>query len=127
MDHAGKWPRGGETWTGRPEVIEEIHHRFLEAGSHIIETNTFGSTAVAQADYGLESAVRDMNLAAVAIARRAVDAWNERTPDRPRFVAGAIGPTPNKKIRATTDPETLERWLRRAVSASSLDEVTGED
>ncbi|MCZ6782926.1 MAG: homocysteine S-methyltransferase family protein, partial [Proteobacteria bacterium] len=78
----------------RPELIEEIHHRFLEAGCHIIETNTFGSTAVAQADYGLESAVRDMNLAAVAIARRAVDAWNERTPDRPRFVAGAIGPTP---------------------------------
>ncbi len=76
----------------RPDVIREIHDWFLEAGADIIETNTFSSTAVAQADYGMQPAVYDMNLAGARLAREAADAWTARTPDRPRFVAGAIGP-----------------------------------
>ena len=77
----------------RPEAIARIHDRYLEAGADIIETCTFGATAIAQAEYGLEPAAGEMNLAAARIARRAADAWTARTPDRPRFVAGSIGPT----------------------------------
>ena len=78
----------------RADVIESIHDRFLEAGADIIETNTFGANAVAQADYGLESICHELNVEAARVARRAADAWTARTPDRPRWVAGAIGPTP---------------------------------
>src|SRR5206468_5726793 len=77
----------------RPAVIAEIHSQYLEAGSDIIETNTFNSTAVAQADYGLESHVYELNVAAARLARQAADAWAARTPGKPRFVAGSIGPT----------------------------------
>ncbi len=77
----------------RPEAIEHIHKLYLEAGSDIIETNTFNANSISMADYGLERYVRDINLAAIACARRAVDEMNARTPDKPRFVAGSIGPT----------------------------------
>jgi 5-methyltetrahydrofolate--homocysteine methyltransferase len=86
----------------RPDVIEAIHHAYLEAGADIIETNTFTATAVAQADYGLEALAYEMNLAAARIARRAADAWTARTPDRPRFVAGSIGPT-NRTLSISPD------------------------
>src|SRR5437588_2794153 len=77
----------------RPDVIADIHRQYLEAGSDIIETNTFNSTAVAQSDYGLEPVVYEMNVAAARLARQAADEWTARTPHKPRFVAGAIGPT----------------------------------
>ncbi|MBI5852726.1 MAG: methionine synthase [Planctomycetes bacterium] len=77
----------------KPEVVREIHEEYLAAGADVIETNTFNATRVAQADYGLESAVRDINRAAAAIARECADAWTKRDPSRPRFVAGAVGPT----------------------------------
>jgi len=76
----------------RPEVIGEIHRRYLEAGADIIETNTFNSNATSQADYGTEALVRELNLAAAQVARRAADDVAART-GRPRFVAGALGPT----------------------------------
>ena len=76
----------------RPEVIGEIHRRYLEAGADIVETNTFNSNATSQADYGTEALVRELNLAAAQIARRAADEVASRT-GRPRFVAGALGPT----------------------------------
>src|SRR5690606_21063129 len=76
----------------RPDMVSEIHHAYLAAGSDIIETNTFASTRVAQADYALESVCFDLNLEAARLARRAADAWSDKTPDKPRFVAGAIGP-----------------------------------
>jgi 5-methyltetrahydrofolate--homocysteine methyltransferase len=76
----------------RPKVIGEIHRRYLEAGADIIETNTFNSNATSQADYGLESLVRELNLTAAQIARRAADDVAART-GRARFVAGALGPT----------------------------------
>jgi 5-methyltetrahydrofolate--homocysteine methyltransferase len=78
----------------RPDVIEEIHRSFLEAGCDIIETNTFGSNAISQADFGLESLSYELNVASAQIARRATDAFNKADPSKPRFVAGAIGPTP---------------------------------
>jgi 5-methyltetrahydrofolate--homocysteine methyltransferase len=77
----------------QPEVIRSIHNEYLEAGADIIETNTFNATAIAQADYHLEGRVREINLAAARIARECADAWTARTPDKPRFVAGALGPT----------------------------------
>ncbi|MBV8124238.1 MAG: homocysteine S-methyltransferase family protein [Burkholderiaceae bacterium] len=76
----------------RPGVIEEIHEQYLAAGADIIETNTFGSTSVAQEDYGLQDYAYEMNLAAARLARQACDQYS--TPDKPRFAAGALGPTP---------------------------------
>ena len=76
----------------RPDVIREIHGQYLAAGADIIETNTFGATSIAQEDYGLAHIAREMNLAAARVAREAADA--HARPDRPRFVAGALGPTP---------------------------------
>ena len=76
----------------RPDVIRAIHDAYLAAGADIIETNTFGATSIAQEDYGLAFLARDMNLAAARLAREAADA--AATPEWPRFVAGALGPTP---------------------------------
>jgi 5-methyltetrahydrofolate--homocysteine methyltransferase len=82
----------------QPEAIENIHRQYLEAGADIVETNTFSAgTSVALAHYGLESLVTDLNLAAARVARRAVDEMNLCTPNKPRFVAGSIGPT-NKQL-----------------------------
>src|SRR5262249_32224389 len=77
----------------RPDVIAGIHDDYLAAGSDIIETNTFSSNAISQADYGLESLVYELNFAGAQIARQAADAWTNKAPDRPRFVAGSMGPT----------------------------------
>src|SRR3954462_5233350 len=77
----------------RPDVIAGIHREYLEAGSDIIETNSFNSNSVSQADYGLEGIVYELNLEAAKLARAAADEYSARTPDRPRFVAGAVGPT----------------------------------
>jgi 5-methyltetrahydrofolate--homocysteine methyltransferase len=86
----------------RPDVIQGIHEAYLEAGSDVIETNSFSSTAISQADYHLEAVVRDLNVTAARLARAAADAWTARTPDRPRFVAGAIGPT-NRTLSLSPD------------------------
>jgi 5-methyltetrahydrofolate--homocysteine methyltransferase len=77
----------------RPEIVEAIHLEYLDAGADIVETNTFNSTSIAQADYGLEGRAYDLNLAGARAARRAVEAALAKTPGRPRFVAGAMGPT----------------------------------
>ncbi len=76
----------------RPDVIREIHGQYLAAGADLIETNTFGATSVAQEDYGLAHLAGEMNVAAARIAREVADEYS--TPDKPRFVAGALGPTP---------------------------------
>ena len=86
----------------RPDVIGGIHHAYLEAGSDIVETNTFSSTAIAQSDYGLEGLAHELNVEAARLARAAADEWTRRTPDRPRFVAGAIGPT-NRTLSISPD------------------------
>jgi len=77
----------------RPDVVSAIHHEYLEAGSDIIETNSFSSTAIAQADYGLEPYVYELNVEAGRLAKAAAVEWTLRTPEKPRFVAGSMGPT----------------------------------
>ena len=79
------------------DAIRGIHAAYLEAGADIVETNTFGATSVALADFGLQEHTREMNLVAASLARAAADAATAKTPDRPRFVAGSIGPT-NKQL-----------------------------
>jgi 5-methyltetrahydrofolate--homocysteine methyltransferase len=86
----------------RPEIIREIHDAYLEAGADIIETNTFNATRISMADYALEPYVEEMNRAAAEIARAAADAQTARTPDKPRFVAGSLGPT-NKTASLSPD------------------------
>jgi 5-methyltetrahydrofolate--homocysteine methyltransferase len=77
----------------RPDVITEIHEQYLAAGADIVETNTFGATSVAQEDYGLAGIAHELNVAAARLARAACDKF-ERADGKPRFVAGALGPTP---------------------------------
>ncbi|MBA2345044.1 MAG: homocysteine S-methyltransferase family protein, partial [Rubrobacter sp.] len=77
----------------RPDILRAIHDACLESGSDIIGTNTFTSTSISQSDYGLEDLAYELNREAASIAREAADAFAEKTPERPRFVAGAIGPT----------------------------------
>ncbi|MBF8300297.1 MAG: methionine synthase [Acidobacteria bacterium] len=86
----------------RPDVIGGIHREYLAAGADIIETNTFSSTAIAQADYGLEALAYELNLEATRLAKAAADEWSARTPDRPRCVAGAMGPT-NRTLSISPD------------------------
>jgi 5-methyltetrahydrofolate--homocysteine methyltransferase len=77
----------------QPQVIRSIHEAVLEVGADIIETNTFNATAVSQRDYGTDGLAYELNREAARIAREAADGFTDRTPDKPRFVAGAIGPT----------------------------------
>ncbi|HOM13266.1 MAG TPA: homocysteine S-methyltransferase family protein [Rubrivivax sp.] len=76
----------------QPQVIRQIHEQYLAAGADLVETNTFGATSIAQDDYALGHLAREMNVAAAKLAREACDKY--ATPDKPRFVAGALGPTP---------------------------------
>lgn len=77
----------------RPDIIREIHRQYFAAGSDIVETNTFGATSVAQADYHLQHLVYDINLHGARIAREVADEFTTNEPDKPRFVAGSMGPT----------------------------------
>jgi len=86
----------------RPEVIREIHTQYLEAGADILETNTFNSTSISQADYGLESIVEEMNFEAARLARDVADGVSAGTPDKPRFVAGVLGPM-NRTLSLSPD------------------------
>jgi 5-methyltetrahydrofolate--homocysteine methyltransferase len=86
----------------RPEVIREIHAQYLEAGADILETNTFNSTSISQADYGMEGLVAELNLAAARLAREAADSQSAKTPARPRWVAGVLGPM-NRTLSLSPD------------------------
>ena len=77
----------------RPDIIEAIHKEYLEAGADIIETNTFSGTSIAMADYGMEELVYELNLESAKVARKAADDYTSLKPAKPRFVAGAMGPT----------------------------------
>jgi 5-methyltetrahydrofolate--homocysteine methyltransferase len=100
----------------RPDIIREIHRLYLEAGADILETNTFSGTTIAQADYQLEAAVYDINFESARIAREEADRMTALTPEKPRFVAGAIGPT-NKT--ASLSPDVNDPGYR----ATSFDEL----
>jgi 5-methyltetrahydrofolate--homocysteine methyltransferase len=77
----------------RPDVIQKLHEQYFAAGSDIIETNTFSSNVIAQADYALEHLAYELNKRSAEVARTAAEIWTKKTPDKPRFVAGAMGPT----------------------------------
>ena len=98
----------------RPDVIAEIHEQYLAAGADLIETNTFGTTRIAQEDYSLGHLAREMNVAAARLARAACDKFS--TPDKPRFVAGALGPTPRT---ASISPDVNDPGARNV----SFDEL----
>lgn len=91
----------------RPDVIRDIHEGYLAAGADLIETNTFGATTIAQADYDMAHLAREMNLASARLARAACDKFS--TPDKPRFVAGALGPTPKT---ASISPDVNDAGAR---------------
>jgi 5-methyltetrahydrofolate--homocysteine methyltransferase len=100
----------------RPDLIRRIHEEFLRAGADIVETNTFNSTAISQADYGLEGLIYELNLEGARLAREAVDAANESNPAKPRFVAGVLGPTSRT---ASISPDVNDPGFRNA----SFDEL----
>jgi 5-methyltetrahydrofolate--homocysteine methyltransferase len=81
----------------RPDVVRGVHDAYLAAGADIIETNTFSATRIAQADYRMEELVPEHNRESARIALEAARSWSQRTPEQPRFVAGALGPT-NKTL-----------------------------
>jgi 5-methyltetrahydrofolate--homocysteine methyltransferase len=91
----------------RPDVIRDIHEGYLAAGADLIETNTFGATTVAQADYDMQHLAREMNLQSAKLARAACDKFS--TPDKPRFVVGALGPTPKT---ASISPDVNDAGAR---------------
>lgn len=86
----------------KPEVIAEIHSQFLAAGADIIETNTFNGTSISMGDYDMQSLAYEINVEGAKLARRVADEWTAKTPNKPRFVAGAIGPT-NKTLSVSPD------------------------
>jgi 5-methyltetrahydrofolate--homocysteine methyltransferase len=103
----------------RPAIIKEIHRQYLGAGADIIETNTFSSTRIAQADYGLEALAYELNYQSAKIAREAADEFTQPNPSKPRFVAGALGPT-NKT--ASISPDVNDPGYR-AISFDDLVEA----
>jgi len=98
----------------QPQIVEEIHVKYFAAGADLVETNTFNAQTVSMADYGMESLVRELNLAGAQLARKAADAYS--TPDKPRFVAGAIGPT-NRTLSLSPD---VNRPAYRAITFDEL-------
>lgn len=103
----------------RPDIIGEIHRQYLEAGADVIETNTFGATFVAQGDYDLPDIAYDLNLASARLAREACDAYS--TPERPRFVAGALGPQPKT---ASISPDVNDPAARNVTFEQLRDAYT---
>ncbi|TWO71020.1 5-methyltetrahydrofolate--homocysteine methyltransferase [Caenimonas sedimenti] len=108
----------------RPDVIRDIHEGYLASGADIIETNTFGATSIAQADYDMPEVAREMNVASARLAREAADKFS--TPDRPRFVAGALGPTPKT---ASISPDVNDPGARNVdfeqLRAAYYEQVAG--
>ncbi len=108
----------------RPDVIREIHEQYLAAGADIIETNTFGATSVAQDDYGLASVAREMNVVAARLAREACERFS--SADKPRFAAGALGPTPRT---ASISPDVNDPAARNVsfdeLKAAYLEQAAG--
>ncbi len=86
----------------QPDAIAEVHRKYFEAGADIVETNTFSGTTIAMADYGMEALVYDLNYESARIARRVADEFTKKEPNKPRFVAGAMGPT-NKTASMSPD------------------------
>ena len=82
----------------QPDIIREVHRKFLQAGADILETNTFNATSVSQADYATENLAYEINYQSALLAKESVLEFLEKDPSRPRFVAGALGPTQQNHI-----------------------------
>jgi 5-methyltetrahydrofolate--homocysteine methyltransferase len=110
----------------QPDIIKNIHREYFEAGSDIVETNTFSATSVAQADYKLEHIVYELNFQSAKIAKEAAAEFTAKTPDKPRFVAGALGPT-NKSL--SLSPDVNDPGYRAAtfdiISAAYYEQIKG--
>ena len=110
----------------QPHIIEGIHKEYLDAGADIVETNTFSSTSIAQADYDMQSLAYELNVASARLARKAADEYTARNPNKPRFVAGAIGPL-NKTL--SLSPDVNNPGYRAVsfddVSAAYYDQIRG--
>ncbi len=106
----------------RPDVVTEIHRRYLAAGADIVSTNTFSAQSISMADYHCEPLVRDLNLAGARLARATADAFTAQHPDRPRFVAGSVGPT---NRTASMSPDVNDPAFR-AVTFDDLAAAYGE-
>ena len=106
----------------RTEAIQDIHTAFLDAGADILSTNTFSSSSISQADYGMEELVYELNYRGAQVARAAADAKTKETPDKPRFVAGAIGPT---NRTASISPDVNDPGFRN-ISFDDLAKAYGE-
>lgn len=102
----------------KPEVIREIHDQYLAAGADILETNTFNGNRLSQSDYGLQDYTAEMVTAAARLAREAADAWTAKTPDKPRLVAGVLGPTSKT---ASMSPDVNDPGARN----THFDELVG--
>ena len=110
----------------RPSVVADVHRAYLEAGADIIETNTFGSTRIAQADYGTQDCVHEQNLRAAELAVRLAGDYSARTPSRPRFVAGAIGPTNRTlSISPDVDDPSLRSVTFDELASAYVEQVRG--
>ena len=106
----------------RPEAIRTIHEEYLEAGADIVETNTFSATSIAQAEHQCEHLVRELNIASARLAKEACEAYTKKDPSKPRFVAGAIGPT---NRTASLSPDVNDPGYR-AVTFDQLVEAYAE-
>ena len=102
-----------------PHIIRDIHRKYLEAGADLIETNTFNAQRISMQDYGLSDYCRDINLAAVKIARELADEYTARTPKKPRFVLGSIGPT-SRTTSVATSGEPLDESLLEAAYVEQI-------
>ena len=93
----------------QPHIIKEIHRQYLDAGADILETNTFNATSISMADYDMQSLVREINVEAARLAKEAANEFTEKTPDKPRFVAGVLGPT---NRTASISPDVNDPGMR---------------
>lgn len=122
----------------RPDIIEEIHDSFFEVGCDFACTNAFSGTTIAQADYGLEEAVYEINYEAARCARRSADRWTAKTPDQPRYVVGCLGPTnrtasispdvndPGKRLVSFDDLVTAYKQAAEALLDGGVDLIMVE-
>ncbi|AFC86283.1 homocysteine S-methyltransferase family protein [Frateuria aurantia] len=105
----------------QPDIIRGIHEAYLEAGADLVETNTFNATRISQADYHLEHLVPELNRRGAELARQACDSWTARTPDKPRFVIGVLGPTSRT---ASISPDVNDPGFRNVTYQELVDNYT---
>src|SRR5918998_1257387 len=123
-DHPGELKGNNDLLSiTQPGIIRDIHEAVLDVGADIVETNTFSSTSIAQSDYGMEGLAYELNFEAARVAREAADAYTDKTPDKPRFVAGALGPT---NRTASLSPDVNNPGFRN-VTFEELKEAYGEE